>query len=389
MVSFSVEHSDYVGQTVHFDLGPEVAKVQMKPGCEIQLSAIDTNGKLVRDFGVIVAGELAPKYWTDDDQGGRRTRAASDGTWQTMLVKAQADGPTLFSGVLPLRVRPEQDVKIRNVKLSPGTAINGRLSDNVPRPVTKGIAIVVCAPKPAGDSYADENPSLVWHDSVAIDEDGSFEIPSVPRGGEMQIIVTCDGWLSKTILPPPPKDADAQGRDFPITQIQGQIIQLDKDSERMDVTIEMEPTGTIELTVLDPEGKPLPEGEVSSWPNQRHWKGGSTLLGRHFRTMTMIEKQLLPPKDRQPMRFRQSLDLPYIGKLVEGKVTLKGLPIGLSELLVLRHPKYVFKGGEQGEVGFKLESPEPKSMTLRAVLPEENQNQLPEDPNEPKVPNDN
>jgi len=359
LVTFEVKHTDYVRIVTHFDLGPDVAKVEMKAGCEIQLSAIDENGRTISDFAVAVAGQLAPDYWGSDDQGGRRTRAASDGTWQTMLIKSQDEGPTLFSGVLPLRVRPDQDVKIRNIKLLPGTRVSGELSDNVPRPVKAGYVIATCAPKPEESSYAEKDPSLVWHDWTEVRDDGTFEFASLPRGGEMQLIAVCDGWLSSTIPPAPNRST------------QGQLFQLDKGEAQFEPTLEMEPTGTLELTVHGPDGEPLSEGEVGSWPNQLYLKGGSTLLGSRYKSIEIFKSQLLPPQERQPARPRRDLVMPYHGKLVNGKVTLKGLPLNVNESLALQHPEYVFKG-EEGHAQVKLDSPEPKVMTLRAVLPKEN-----------------
>ncbi len=356
LVTFEIKHTDYVRSVTHFDLGPDVAKVEMKAGCEIQLSAIDANGQAIPEFMVVVAGSLAPDYWASDGQGGRRTRSASDGTWQTMLVKSQDAGPTLFSNILPLRVRPDQDVKIRNIKLLPGTRVTGKLSDNVPRPIKAGYVIATCAPKPAENAYAAKDPSLVWHDWTEIREDGSFEFASLPRGGEMQLIAISNGWLSTTI--------PAQPNGF----TQGQLFQLDKAESQFDLTLEMEATGTIELTVLGPDKTPLSEGEVSSWPNQLYLKGGSTLLGSRHRSMESYQSQLLPPRERKPIRFRRDEVMPYQGKLVDGKVTLKGIPLRASESLALRHPKYVFKGAE-GEAQIKLDSSDPKSITLRAGRP--------------------
>ncbi len=359
MVSFEVKHTDYVRIVTNFDLGPEVAKVEMKAGCEIQLSAVDQTGQAISDFAVAVAGRVAPEYWASDDKGGRRTRAASDGTWQTMLIKSQDDGPTLFSGVLPLRVRPDQDVKIRNIKLLPGTRVTGELSDNVPRPVKAGYVIATCAPKPAENSYAEQNPSLVWHDWTEIRDDGTFDFASLPRGGEMQLIAVCDGWLSSTIPPSPHRFTE------------GQLFQLDKDEAQFELTIAMEPTGTLELTVLGPGGDPLSEGEVGSWPNQLYLKGGSTLLGSRYKSIEIFKRQLLPPQERQPARYRRDVVMPYQGKLVDGKVTLKGLPLNVNESLALQHPEYVFKG-EDGHAQVKIDSPKPQALTLRAVLPKEN-----------------
>jgi hypothetical protein len=331
----------------------------MKAGCEVQLSALDPNGNQVPEFAVMMAGPLSPSYWADDGKGGRRTRSASDGAWQTMIVKPQKDGPTLFSGVLPLRVQPDQDVKIRNVKLLPGTKILGVLADNVPRPVKNGYIIATSAPKPAENSYAEKDPSVTWHDWVEIKEDGTFELASIPRGGDLQIIGICDGWLSSTNIP------EAKN-----SFIMGQLFKLDKDDPQIELTLEMEQTGSLVLSVLQPDGSPLKEGEISSWPNQLYLKGGSTLLGQRYRSLHLIELQLLPVGEQTRPRREANRQLPYHGKVVDGKVTLTGLPIGRSESVVLIHPQLILKTDDaEGQVGFKLDSAEPKSMTLRTVLP--------------------
>lgn len=363
-VTFQVQHTDFVQQVVDFTLGPECALVTMKAGCEVQLAAIDPNGMPATEFAVMMAGPVSPSYWADDGKGGRRTRSASDGAWQTMIVKPQEDGPTLFSGVLPLRVRPDQDVKIRNVKLAPGTKIVGKLADAVPRPVKNGYIIATSVPKPAGNSYADQDPSIAWHDWTEIKEDGTFELTSIPRGGELQIIGICDQWLSTTNIP------EAKGHF-----VMGQLFKLDKDKPQIDVTLEMERSGSLELTVLQPDGEPLNEGEISSWPNQLYLKGGSTLLGMRFRSLRFAELQLMPVHEQSKAdRPWQEKDrkFPYHGKVVDGKVTLTGLPIGREESLVMNHPKWILVSNDNnGEIRFKLDSPEPKSVTLKTALPKE------------------
>ena len=64
-----------------------------------------------------------------------------------LVVQVVDDQAKPIIGVLPLRVLPDQDVKIRNVKLLPGTRILGSLADNVPRPVKNSPAAQWLAPK--------------------------------------------------------------------------------------------------------------------------------------------------------------------------------------------------------------------------------------------------
>ena len=181
----------------------------------------------------------------------------------------------------------------------------------------------------------------------------------MPRGGDLQIIGICDGWLSSTNIP------EANGHF-----IMGQLFKLDKDKPQIELTLEMEQTGSLELTILQPDGSPLNEGEISSWPNQLYLKGGSTLLGQRYRSIQFVEMQLMPVGEQTRPRREANRELPYQGKVVDGKVTLKGLPVGRSESVVLIHPQLILKTDDaEGQVGFKLNSAEPKIMTLNTTLP--------------------
>ena len=358
LVSFSVSHYDFVEQTVHFDLGPEKAEVTLKRGCEIQLSAVDSAGQTVRDFGVLMAGPYAPSHWVDHpESGGRRTGAASDGNWQTLLVKPQSDGVTLFSSVMPLRVRPSQAVRIRNLRMKPGARIQGRLSDDVPRPVKNGFVVTTTAPRPANDSWSKDDPSVTWNQCEDVNEDGTFVLKSIPRSGKVQIIAICDGWVSSTV----PKH-----RAF----VKGQLFDIEDDV--VDVTVAMEETGSLDVTVHDQDGNPFNGGTFSSWPNQQYYKGGSTVLGRRYNTITLIENQILPIDDRKVINWRSKLDMPFSNQPVKaGKATLLGLPIGFSNSLALLHPDYILdvKEGEgdvfRSSARFVLDSTKPKKLELK------------------------
>lgn len=295
LVTFQIRHSDFVTKVVHLELGPdyenaiEETEVQLKKGCELVLSAQDENEVPIEHFGVVMAGYEQPEFWASVGQGGKRTSSLNDGTHQTLLVKPQDDGPTLFSGLLPLRVRPNQALKIRNVKLSPGSRVVGQLSKNVTRPVRDGYAITTSVPRPAGESSDKTTPSLTWEDWAEINEDGSFELPSVPRSGEIQIIAICEGWVSTTTVP------EARGH------VMGQLFDVDETLTKVDV--EMEETGVLEVIVTRPDGGPLMEGYVSSWPNQRYYKGGSTILGQRYRSINIIENQLRPRDAKKPLEL--------------------------------------------------------------------------------------
>lgn len=355
LVTFEVVHTEFVRKVVHFDLGPERAEVTLAAGCEVEFSAVDSEGKSVDDFGVIMAGPYEPSSWAKTDSGGRRTRSIQHGTWQTMLVKLQEDGPTLFSNRLPLRVRPDQRVRMRNVRLMPGAKIRGTLSDNVPRPVS-GYVVAVSVPKPLSNSWDEKDPSLSWHDWVEVGADGDFEFESLPRGGQVQLIGICDGWISSTTAP----DAGSF--------VMGQLFDVADDD--VAIELEMERTGTLEVQIITDQGMPLTEGSVSSWPNQRYYKGGSTFLGQRYRSSAMVKNQLLASNERLPV-VDPDLEVPFNQPLgADGVAILTGLPLG-TNLIVLSHQRYELAAqdndGRSGEVRFELSSPKPVRLEVTAV----------------------
>ncbi len=359
LVTFQIRHSDFVQHVEHFEFDPEnppaSTEITLQRGCELQLAAVDDNGTPIRDFGVMMAGPYAPDFWADDGNGGRRTSSLKDGTWQTILVKPQTDGPTLFSGLLPLRVRPNQAVKMRGVKLSPGSRVVGKLSDNVPRPVENGYVITTSVPKPAGESWDNESPSLSWHETEPIAEDGTFELASIPRSGELQIIAICDGWVSTTTIP--------ESHSF----VKGQLFEV--DGETIEPTVLMEKTGSIELTVLKPDGTPLESGSVSAWPNQQYHKGGSTVLGQKYDSIGFVENQLRAPDD-QKTPFREDTEFPFMQKIENGFVVLRGLPISRNERIILGHKEYRFPNEaeeREGEHRVKIDTAEPVMISITVV----------------------
>lgn len=355
LVTFMVTHSDFVTKVVHFDLGPEKAEITLEPGCEVELSAVGINRERIEGFGVLMAGPYAPQLWADGNDGTRRSRSIKDGTWQSMLVKLQQEGPTLFSNVVPLRVRPTQSVRLRNIPMRPGARVRGRLSEDVPRPAA-GYVVATSIPLPAQDSYNENEPSLAWHDWSEVAADGSFEFESLPPSGELQLLAICEGWISSTTA-----DDPLAGR-----LVVGQIFKI--EDEEHSFVVKMERTGTLEVSVETEDGKPFTAGQIGTSPNQHYLKGGNTLLGQRFRSMLQIQNQLLPPDARIPLVAEQR-QFPYIREVgPDGTVTLKGIPVGYREDLYLSHEGFILKGGDgRGRIEFSLDSAEPLSRKLIVI----------------------
>jgi hypothetical protein len=149
--------------------------------------------------------------------------------------------------------------------------------------------------------------------------------------------------------------------------VAGQIFNIEDDEHSF--VVQMERTGTLEVSLVTEDGKPFTEGQISSWPNQHYLKGGNTLLGMRFSSAVQIQNQLLPPDARiaYPDGEAQSPLIRKVGP--DGTATLRGLPLGFEESLFLSHETFVLKGGaERGAIRYKVDSAEPVRQKL-VVIP--------------------
>ncbi|TWU01069.1 hypothetical protein [Stieleria varia] len=357
-VSALLSHPEYISERLDEDPRGGTAEATMKAGCQLSFSATDSNGTPV-EFGVTMAGPGRNATWSIDENGTRRSRAIPDGSWQTMLVSPGESGKHLFSGVLPIRLRDQQAVNIRNLRLTPGLRLAGKLDDSVPRPVTNGTISVYCLPRPDGRVYADENPSLCWETWTNVNDDGSFEFPSLPRTGLIQLIAVCDTHVVKNV------DVIDPNPHFR----QGMYLTIDERDDLEDITVPMEPAGTLQVTVLDPEGKPLPNAPVSTWPNQSMHLSGSTILGRKWDAIELIQQQIDSESEpRLRMRRRESR---FETKTDEkGVAILKGIPLNKRESLLVYHDEYLMPISDargDREMSYEITDDQPLQLTVEMM----------------------
>ena len=105
---------------------------------------------------------------------------------------------------------------------------------------------------------------FLWQSSKEINPDGTFLFDSLPSG-KVEIIALCDGFKSKDAAGP-------KSSPFIIPQI------FKLENQDLAAVVEMEPTATFEVTVLNDKQQPLPGAMVSFWPNVL-WNGrGSTIF---------------------------------------------------------------------------------------------------------------
>lgn len=359
VLSISISHPEFV--TVQVDVDPTQADFvqNLKAGCELTVSARDAQMRSTKTFGILMAGPGRGAKWITDESGMKRSRAIPDGNWQMLMASPQPDGATLFSGVIPVRLKARQEVRVRDVPLRKGLRIDGHLSENVTRPVSHGHVIAWCLPKPEDSTWGDTNPSIAWTEKTEIREDGSFTFASLPRTGRIQFIAICRGWVIE--------DSSSQ----PNGMVRGMTIDLDAlesgDDTLDDLEISMLEAGSLEVKVLKPDGEPLVGASVSTWPNQLLDLGGSQILGDSYPSIDVIRGQI-DPSNSEPKKNRE-LPERYFQKTDEsGIALLRDIPLHHNYSFEVGHEKYQLPKAKTEDIrrwiNFVCDGPEPRKVTV-------------------------
>jgi hypothetical protein len=311
-ITMSVSHADYCRQNVVVPVDPsgKPFEIILKPGIEFSIDAVDEDGNPVpQPFAVMFAKSVSGGRFHRPQPHLAQCRSIESGNQQIMLVQPGDSGLHRFSEVITYRFDAEKEpvVTIQDVEIRPGISVRGKLHPDVPRPVMNGQVVAVHVPLPAGDSWDEALPSLLYYDSVTIDEDGTFEFASMPHTGTIQLIALCDGWVG------------LQDEEFPF--IVGETFEVNDES--LEVELEMKPTFDAVIRVVDKSGQPVEGVTVAGSPNQLYRKGGSTILGQQNSSMAGLKGQCQeipgPSYQRFKNRFQGVSD-------ENGKVIIRNLP---------------------------------------------------------------
>jgi beta-lactamase regulating signal transducer with metallopeptidase domain len=270
---FSVSHPEYV--TVR----PQEYSVD-KPEKPIQLThgmSLEVSGYFGRDHQPVT--ELVPSLneemirtndWQKLDNGVLAFHKMSPGGHILQLMGRLPSGEIVYSEDLAFTAEKGKDYNYA-VEMKPGIRLEGRLDDNVPRPVKNGRVLISVRAKefPAWNNYADVDDILKkypnvypWKSYRPIAEDGTFVFESIPPGG-LDVIVHGDGFISKS------------GGDFSqrngskLVKVPGfalpQAFSLVAPATKIEIVTE--PTATLEVTAKTKVGKPVEGATVHVNPN--------------------------------------------------------------------------------------------------------------------------
>jgi len=282
-VTVSVQHPDFVTFWEDRSIDDEPAKIELKMGFRIAATAVDaeTGQTITQDLYGLVSGDSRLSEWKLAENGTLISPVFEPNKTWLRLIRIVPGETHLFSEAIEIDPADRSRVFLRDVKLSKGTRVQGRLDDTIPRPIINGHVSAMIVRSSTDENRFNWDSRWYWYDRASIAEDGSFVFESLPTGEVLQMIPVCDDWVplnptKEDVLPFFPEEAEWVGRSMS----QPQLIRLDESL--VEATLKMIEATSVKVTVVDSDGKPLAGVEVASWPNQYFFEGGSNILGTGF-----------------------------------------------------------------------------------------------------------
>jgi hypothetical protein len=190
-----------------------------------------------------------------------------------------------------------------------------------------------------------------WMTWRSVQPDGTFVIEGWPANEALQIVALCDGFLAASGDPP-------AGVEVPNSRFNRPQIFEAKAQQPLEV--KMTPLVRCAVLAIDEDEKPVPQVQISSWPNVKWWNQGSQLYCHPLvRGERLIQTRdyMHAADDRFPQPFMSVTDS-------QGRAVLE-LPVG-KESLVVESDHYelpVFLGEREQQV--ELLAGKPCEQTLR------------------------
>lgn len=273
-VTLAASHEDFVPFEGDVEIGTEVREITMQWGATVVVSAwYEDPARTVREIDIQVdrnAG-LPRTAWKVEADGSLRTNRLSIGSHRIRVEHESEALGRLYSAVRDFELATGDWLEL-DLELVPAARFEGELDPRVPRPIVNG-NVQVCI---QGDGPLDQRACLYREFEAAIEADGSFVFEALPPG-RGQLIALCEGWVSELtpLEPDPPLDAG----EVPAPE------NVDYEAPRISVpqwavpyVVAMEPTGTIEIEVLDEKGSPLPGAMAGASPNVYFIGVGSSIF---------------------------------------------------------------------------------------------------------------
>ena len=260
---FSVTHPDYsTARPQEYSVETPEQPIRLTRGIHLKVSGyIGGDHQSIPELAPILNEEgIHTNDWQKTDGNVYAFNKMSSGGHLLQLMGRSSSGQIVYSEAQEFTAEKGKDYSF-DIEMKPGIRLEGRLDDNVPRPVKNGRVLINLRSKefPAWtnweqvDAVFKKFPNVSrWTSYRPIAPDGTFVFESIPPGG-LDVIVHGDGFASK--------NGGTYAHNFGVPQ----VFPLEAPTTRIEVATE--PTATLEFTAKTKNGKPVEGALVSLNPN--------------------------------------------------------------------------------------------------------------------------
>jgi hypothetical protein len=316
------------------------AQITLVRGIRIALTAVDaSSGEPTQSDLYAVPSIDAMMDWKLHDNGMLVSSVIGEASGVLRVMKIVEGEPVLFSDAIDIKPNGGSRLLLKDVHLSKGKRVEGRIDELVTRPIKNGY-VTASVVRTSGP---DNKPNIwYWSERVPINEDGTFVFESLPPNEILQMIPVCDDWVPKkpdleSVLRYFPDHIRNLGFDASLPQL------VELEEGEVQPVLKMEPATSARVTVLDPDGRPLPNATVWMTPVQVWFEFGSQALGwtyssRDSLVATRAGATIGPVPYK---RFHTKTD-------DSGQAEIRNLPTGSTERIWIGHDDFELPIGDRG-----------------------------------------
>ena len=267
---FTVTHPDYsTARPEEYSVDTPEEPIRLTRGIHLKVSGYTgSDHQSVPELVPNLSEEIIhTNDWQTDDHNAYTFNKVTPGDHLLQLTGRLPSGEIVYSDTIEINAEKGKEYNF-DLEMKPGIRLEGRLDDNVPRPVKNGRVLICVRPKefPAWtnwnqvDAVFKKYPNChFWKSYRMIAEDGTFVFESVPPGG-LDVIALGDGFASK--------NGGFYARNFGVPQT------FPMEAPTTKIEVATEPTATLEFTAKTKAGKPVEGARVGLNPNVIRIGGG-------------------------------------------------------------------------------------------------------------------
>lgn len=257
-------HDEFVAFDDWISITDDVTKVVLQRGVQVAVTAIDAQSKEpIKEnlFGIAEQDKNKQmKDWKLTQNGTLVSPALPVDAHRVRLVEIVEGKARRFSDPIDIQQQDGGKRILKDVLMNPAITLRGTLNPEIPRPIKNG-QVNICVAWNAEKDLKFGDEAGHWFDRVAVAEDGQFEIEGIPPGDWLQLIASCDGWISQA-SPKELRQAVYPALDNRLDATTLPLL-LNLKTLPASIVVDMVPRRTIYVEVLDEAGKPMKDVSLS------------------------------------------------------------------------------------------------------------------------------